>query len=121
MHAKTAGAHTVNDYVESIFGGFDHITRTYRYIAVGNAAGVTQQMRMHDYDRAAGVVSDRRKRKAPAADSEKEAGFFHRGLNDNLRESLVEMARKERVNARAVDRADKAEHDAHKLVRREVS
>ena len=40
MHAKTAGAHTVNDYVESIFGGFDHITRTYRYIAVGNAAGV---------------------------------------------------------------------------------
>jgi hypothetical protein len=39
MHAKMAGAHTVNDYVESIFGEFDHITRTYRYIAVGNAAG----------------------------------------------------------------------------------
>ena len=34
MHAQTIGAHTVNDYVESIFGGFDHVTQTYRYIAV---------------------------------------------------------------------------------------
>ena len=122
MHRKTVGAHTVNDYVESIFGGLDHVTKTYRYIAVGNAASVTQQMRMHDFDRSPGIVHDRRKRKAPAAAGEEyRGGFFHSGLNDNLRESLVSFTRKERPNARTVDRADKAEHDSAKLEKREVS
>ena len=118
MHAKTIGAHTVNDYVESIFGGFDHVTQTYRYIAVGNAAGVTQQMRMHDFDLPSGVVSDRRKRKGEA--QEARGGFFHSGLNDALRESLVAMTRKERAPARAADRAAAALHDSHKLEKREV-
>jgi hypothetical protein len=50
---------------------------------------------------------------------QKSAGFFHAGLTDELKESLVELARHEAPKARADGRAASVAHDQHKLAHRE--
>ena len=60
-HAATVGAHTNNDRVETNFGGFDNVLRTFESICIENASGIAQQMRMHHFDsRTDHVVHDRR-------------------------------------------------------------
>ena len=61
----------------------------------------------------------RRKRKHDAVDAAPDCGFFWAGLNDKLRESLVEFARRSLDGARKDGRKALAEHDAAKLARRE--
>ena len=120
VHEATRGAHVINDYVESTFGCYDAVSRQFRRTTVEHLSGMAQQMRMGDFDRAPVITSDRRKRKdgaeAPEAASE---GFFWSGLTDELRASLVEMARHEAADARKAGRAALLAHDEAKLARRE--
>ena len=119
-HKRTQGAHGTNDAVENKFATADFVMRTFRRISVVNASGVVQQRTAHDFDRPLTVVSDRRKRKATAPEPEKqEAGFFWRVLNSTLRDSLVEMARREAPAARQAAAKDKLSHNHEKLARRE--
>jgi superoxide dismutase len=116
VHEATKGAHTMNDHVESNFGGFDNVCRMFRYATVAHIGGIAQQMRNGDFERAENLNSVKRTRKDS---EEKSAGFFHAGLTDELRESLVELARHEAPKARADGRAATVAHDQHKLAHRE--
>ena len=81
-----------------------------------------QQRAIHDFDRPLTVVSDRRKRKAPAEEPEAAAsqapGFFWQ-LAPELRNSLMFTARRQLQPALKVARAEKQQHDDEKLKRRE--
>ena len=118
MHAATVGAHTTNDRCESNFGTYGEVVRASRYIAVENASGIAQQMRMHDFERASTVAHDRRKRKAGTDGPAPSVGFYHT-LGAAAQEALVNAACRERANARSCARADLTDHDAAKLARRE--
>ena len=62
----------------------------------------------------------RRKRKHAAADSQPaREGFFWSGLNDRLRESVIEFGRLSLCDARQAGRVALVEHDSAKLARRE--
>ena len=120
VHEATKGAHTGNDRCESNFGSHDVNVRTFRNATTENMSGLTQQMRMHDFDRPPNVAHDRRKRKASGSDGEANTGgFFWTGLTDKLRESLVGYARLSAPGARAAGRDALKEQDAEKLARRE--
>ena len=109
MHEHTLGAHVMNDHVESHFGKLDFLARTFRYATTENLSGMTQQSYNHDFELIRNVASDRRKSKAGAGDAAAAApataGFFHSGLTDRLRESLVLMTRLELKSAQADGRA----------------
>ena len=77
-------------------------------------------MRNHDFDRPQLIAQDRRKRKQnQESDEAIMGGFFWTGLNDRLRQSLVEHTRLSLAGARMDGRLALAEHDAAKLARRE--
>lgn len=61
-------------------------------------------MRNHDFEQPPTVPSDRRKRKASENGDKTHAtpvaGFYHRGLTNELRESLVEYCRHSTLKAR---------------------
>ena len=73
-------------------------------------------MRNPDFERPVAVVSDRRKRKHERA--EHVGGFFYYGLTPELRDSLVEYARRAADGARKDGRAALAAQEAEKLERR---
>ena len=111
--AEIRSLHVANDRVESIFGSYDYVGHIFRGTSVENLAGLAQQMRSHDFDRAENV----RKRKqngAPARD-----GFLNHRLPERLRESLVAFARAEAPRARRAAKIDITAHDVAKLERRE--
>lgn len=118
VHKAIKGAHTMNDHVESNFGSYDNVNRMFRYATVAHIGGIAQQMRNGDFERAENLNWVKRPREE-SAKSEQSAGFFHAGLNDELRESLVELARHEAPTTRADGRAASAAHDQHKLAHRE--
>ena len=121
MHAATVGANVTNDHVESNFGVYDMLARMFRGATVENISGMAQQARNHDFDRPHNIAHDRRKRKEGASEEAPPAGgFFWTGLNDHLRESLVEMGRRTAKAARADGRVALELHDAHKLAHREA-
>ena len=99
MHKATIGAHVANDRVESIFGSYDYVGHIFRGTSVENLSGLAQQMRNHDFERL--------------------TGFFHRGLSEQLQESLVSFAMHEAPRARKAGHADLVVHDMAKLARRE--
>jgi hypothetical protein len=114
------GANVTNDHVESNFGVYDMLARMFRGTTVENISGMAQQARSHDFDRPLNVAHDRRKRKEGASEEAPPAGgFFWTGLNDRLRESLVEMGRRTAAAARVDGRVALVLHDAHKLAHRE--
>ena len=78
-----------NCRVESNFGGFDNVLRTFESICFENASGIAQQMRMHHFDSATDhVISDRRPRKIDAAAEKLSSshGFF-----DSISEKMQEV------------------------------
>ena len=93
--------------------------RVFRGISVMNASGIVQQRTAHDFDRPLHVVSDRRKRKHASEEPKFMGGFFWTQLTSALRNSLVEMVRKEVAPARKIARGEKQSHDEEKLQRRE--
>ena len=114
-HAATMGAHVTNCRVESNFGGFDNVLRTFESICIENASGIAQQMRMHHFDsRTDHVIHDRMQAKKEAKAAGGSAGFFD-SLSDKMQEAGIEMARllrpEARINARA-DRREQAEYRA---------
>ena len=120
MHEATIGAHVMNDYVESNFGTYDYVSRTFRGTSVENLSGMSQQMRNHDFDLPENVAHDRRHAKQREGEAPKQAGgFFYTGLTVSLQESLVEYSRHAAEDARRDGRAALAAHDAVKLARRE--
>ena len=120
MHEATIGAHVMNDYVESNFGTYDYVSRTFRGTSVENLSGMSQQMRNHDFDLPENVAHDRRHAKQREGEAPKQAGgFFYTGLTVSLQESLVEYSRHAAEDARRDGRAALAAHDAAKLARRE--
>ena len=78
-------------------------------------------MRNHDFDQPRNVVSDRRKPKAGGgeAGAAQRGGFYHTGLSDTLRRSLVEFVRRRTARAAVDGRASLKAHDGAKLARRE--
>ena len=124
-HEATVGSNQTNDTVESNYGVYDYVSRIFRNACAANLSGLTQQARAHDFDGPANVAHDRRKQKA---DDDDEAGgdnaaaaggFFHTGLTDELKQSLVEHTRLAVAGARADGRVELREHDDAKLLRRE--
>ena len=121
-HARVEGVHATNDSSENKFAISDYVMRTYRGISITHAAGIVQQRTAHDFDRPLNIVSDRRKCKVSAEAQEEaalKAGFFFSALTVELRQSLVEMARREVANATKMGRQEKLSHDEEKLARRE--
>lgn len=116
-HAATRGAHTTNDRVESIFGGFDYNFRRFLGISPEAAAGMALMMRMRYLDRPPQVVRDRRKAKAEVTEQRAEGLFFQ--LPEKMQESLIEAARRQRVTARREARADRAEQLQYREQKRE--
>eukprot|EP00966_Prymnesium_polylepis_P134523 3109074-Prymnesium_polylepis.2 len=99
-HTATVGAHPNNDRVETNFGGFDHVLRTFESICIDNASGIAQQMRMHHFDsRTDHVVHDRRKAKGAVKPVSSSVGFFD-SLSEKMQEAGVEMARLLRSESR---------------------
>ena len=96
--------------------------RTYQKSSIHNASGIIQQGSAHDFDRELTIVSDRRKRKAPGADTEPEevrpCGYFWT-LGPKTRSALVTVARHEVGSAIKVGCQEKVAHDDEKLPRRE--
>ena len=121
-HARTQGIDGSNDRCENKFARGDFVMRTYRKISILNASGIIQQGSAHDFDRELKIVSDRRKRKAPSADTEPDevrpCGFFWT-LGVKFRAALVTVARHEVGSAIKVGRQEKVAHDDEKLSRRE--
>ena len=115
-HAKTKGVHSNNDAVENKFASADFVMRTYRNISVLHASGYVQQRAATDFDRAKNVVSNKRKQ---LGDGEAPRDGFYWRQSSELRRAIIELARKERVNAVKQDRADRRAHDDEKLARRE--
>jgi hypothetical protein len=76
-------------------------------------------MRNGDFERAENLNSVKRTHKESKESEQKSVGFFHAGLTDELKESLVELARHEAPKARADGRAASVAHDQHKLAHRE--
>lgn len=119
----TIGAHATNDRVESNFGGYDSVIRTFRTISTDAASGMAQQMRMHHLDlRTKYVASDRRKAKTvETSDCSTQVasshGFFQ-SLNEQLQESCVEMARQLRDTARKWERSDRKDQAEYREMRR---
>eukprot|EP00966_Prymnesium_polylepis_P184914 4285642-Prymnesium_polylepis.1 len=117
-HAATAGAHTTNCRVESNFGSFDHVLRTFESICIENASGIAQQMRMHHFDsRTDHVVHDRRKAKQAAKPTSSSVGFFD-ALSEQVQQSGIEMARLLKPEARADARADRKEQAEYRAMMR---
>ena len=117
-HEATQGIDGTNDRSENKFAIADYVMRTYRGISVLNASGVVQQRSAHDFDRPLRIVSDRRKRKATTEQPKFEGGFFWR-LSEELRSSLVDMARRELTSAVKMGQEEKQQHDEEKLSKRE--
>ena len=118
-HAATAGAHTTNCRVESNFGGFDKVLRTFESICVENASGIAQQMRMHHFDsRTDHVVHDRRKVKGEVEPKSSSVGYFDL-LSEKMQEALVEAARLLRAERRVVARADRLEQREYREMKRQ--
>ena len=117
-HAATVGAHTTNCRVESNFGSFDHVLRTFESICIENASGIAQQMRMHHFDsRTDHVVHDRRKAKQAAKPKSSSVGFFDT-LSEKMQESGIETARLLKPQARADARADRKEQAEYRAMMR---
>ena len=113
-HAATVGAHTTNDTVESNFGCYDHVLRTFGVLtSVQAISGVAQQMRMHHFDVASTVAHSGR-----GDPQERQMGAFH-SLPVEMQQSLVEWARLERKQSRKVEASDKAAQDEYRKFRRE--
>ena len=102
-HARTQGIDGSNDRCENKFARGDFVMRTYRKISILNASGIIQQGSAHDFDRELKIVSDRRKRKAPSADTEPDevrpCGFFWT-LGVKFRAALVTVRQRQKVPAR---------------------
>ena len=64
------------------------------------------------------MASDCRKRKHPGNVEEARDGFYWRQSRE-LRRAIIELARRERLDAVKQDRADRRAHDDEKLARRE--
>jgi hypothetical protein len=99
----------MNDNVESNYGCYDSVMRTFRGATVAHLSGLTQQMRNHDFEMPQNVAQDRRKRKEQGGASEAaedRGGFYYYGLSERLRESLVDFTRHAAEVARAENRAD---------------
>ena len=123
-HEATVGSNQTNDTVESNYGVYDYVSRIFRNACAANLSGLTQQARAHDFDGPANVAHDRRKQKAAGDeaggdDAAAAGGFFHTGLTDELKQSLVEHTRLAVAGARADGRVELREHDDAKLLRRE--
>ena len=123
-HEATVGSNQTNDTVESNYGVYDYVSRIFRNACAANLSGLTQQARAHDFDGPANVAHDRRKQKAAGDeaggdDATAAGGFFHTGLTDELKQSLVEHTRLAVAGARADGRVELKEHDDAKLLRRE--
>ena len=117
-HAATVGAHTTNCRVESNFGSFDHVLRTFESICIENASGIAQQMRMHHFDsRTDHVVHDRLKAKQAAKPKSSSVGFFDM-LSEKMQESGIEMARLLKPEARTDARADRKEQAEYRAMMR---
>ena len=115
-HAATVGAHTTNCRVESNFGGFDNVLRTFESICIENASGIAQQMRMHHFDsRTDHMVHDRRNVKASAKSKSSSVGFFD-SLSEKVQEAGIEMARLLRPEARREARADRKEQAEYRAM-----
>lgn len=94
--------------------------RTFRKISTLNASGVIQQRTAHDFDRELTIISDRRKRKhSPAEEERTPGGFFYTKLDDKLRSTLLETARRDLKGAQKECRVEKQAHDGEKMARRE--
>ena len=113
----SVGAHPMNDHVESNFGCYDSVAHMFRYATVENLSGVAQQMRNQDFYRPVRIA--RQRGSAEASRAPPHAGFYYRGLTEELRSSLVEMARLDAEAARAAGRQAMEEFGEHKLQTRE--
>ena len=116
-HAATVGAHVTNCRVESNFGGFDNVLRTFEGICIENASGIAQQMRMHHFDSRTDHCIHNRKVKPDAKRSSSSVGFFD-SLSEMMQEAGVEMARVMRPEARATARADRKEQAEYRALAR---
>ena len=118
-HLATLGAHTTNCRVESNFGGFDNVLRTFESICIENASGIAQQMRMHHFDsRTDHVVNDRgRKVTSQAKAASSSVGLFDT-LSEKMQEAGIEMARVLRPEARVAARADRKEQAEYRSMQR---
>ena len=67
MHQHTIGAHVMNDHVESHFGSYDFLSRTFRYSVAENISGMVQQSYNHDFERRPNVAHDRHAMPFPRA------------------------------------------------------
>ena len=116
-HAATIGAHVTNCRVESNFGGFDNVLRTFESICIENASGIAQQMRMHHFDSRTDHCIHNRQVKTTAKAASSSVGFFQ-GLPEKMQEAGVEMARLLRPEARATARADRREQAEYRALAR---
>lgn len=121
MHEKTKGAHITNDRVEKNFAIYDVLCRMCRNAPVENLSGMAQQKTAHDFEMAPIVAHDRRRAKAAAVmdSSVVTDGYFWSVLNEQMQESLVEMARYNAEDARRAGREALREQDEERMARRE--
>ena len=118
LAAATEGTHAITDHVESNFGCWSAVERAHRYCSTVTISALVQQMQNGDFEKPLLVAHDRRHAKGVLAEPPT-SGFFHGGLNDRLRESLVEYSRKEAPEARKQSRSALEAQDAARLAKRE--
>ena len=120
MHKATIGAHVNNSRCESMFSSYDYVGHIFRGASSAILGGLGQQMRNRDFERPPLINHNPRKRSAAGADAQPAAdGFYHRLPSERLKQSLLEYARLEAVEARKAEREDVKAHDGAKLARRE--
>lgn len=121
-HSATMGANTVNCFVESNFGTYDGNQRCFTTAAPENIAGMSQQVRMKDFNHGKFVRSDRRKSKpaepgAAAGADEADIGYFNK-LPPEMKEAIVLVARQARAASRVQAKKDWEEQLAYRRERR---
>ena len=119
-HADTVGCHCTNDILaESVFGVFtEYFNRSGMLIA--SASAVAQARLNKDFTRPDVPCVERRRRTAASAPSlinSERLGLFH-SIAADLRQSLLEYARRSFEAMRALDIADQKAHDEYWQKRR---
>jgi hypothetical protein len=127
MDKETAGMDATNDgLAESVFGAYKYCRRRNPGIGQRRASGLAQEMVMKRFSTGLPERIMKRPQKPPAPNAKQRKqlqaamGYFHR---PPYREqvALVEMARAEQEAERALDRADVAELDAHRGLKRQTN